>query len=60
MEHFSKKYRDNVILKKTLRILKNYQIERQAAKIRDLKMDSVYRKNLLKKAFFPWRTYYFE
>ena len=57
MEHLSKKYARNLLLKKSLKILKDYELERKMAKARDKRMDALYRKNLMKKSFFPWRTY---
>ena len=30
--------------------------ERKAARALDRRMDDLYRRNLVKKAFFPWRT----
>lgn len=37
--------------------MKDYEQERKLAKARDQRMDEIYRKNLMKKSFFPWRTY---
>lgn len=56
LESFSKKYSEHIIFKKVWKILDDHRRERQFAKELDRKMDAVYRKNLLKKAFFPWRT----
>ena len=59
MEHLSKKYAQNILLKKSLKILKDYEMERKMAKARDKRMDAIYRRNLMKKSFFPWRTYFY-
>jgi hypothetical protein len=56
LEFFSKKYSEHIILKKAWKIFEENKNERQKAKELERKMDAVYRKNLLKKAFFPWRT----
>lgn len=45
-------------MKKVWRQLLENKDERQQAKALDRRMDEVYRKNLLKKTFFPWRTYF--
>jgi hypothetical protein len=58
MEHFSEKLRRNLILKKCFKLLKDNEQERKLAKLKDAKMDAIYRRNLIKKGFFPWRTYY--
>lgn len=56
LDSFSKKYSEHVILKKTWKMFEDNRNERQHAKELDRKMDALYRKNLIKKAFFPWRT----
>lgn len=43
-------------MKKCFKALHDYELERKAAKARDNKMDLIYRRNLMKKSFFPWRT----
>lgn len=58
MDSFSQKYSEHILLKKAWKLLEDNRKERKLARELDLKMDGVYRKNLLKKAFFPWRTYY--
>ena len=56
MEHFSEKMRRNLIMKKCFKIMKDYEQERKLAKAKDQRMDEIYRRNLMKKSFFPWRT----
>lgn len=43
-------------MKRTWKVFIENRDERKKAKELDRKMDRVYRNNLLKKAFFPWRT----
>ena len=57
MEHFSQRFRRNAILKKCLKILKDHERNRKRNKALERKMDLLYQRNLLKKSFFPWRTY---
>jgi hypothetical protein len=56
MDSFSQKYSEHILLKRAWKILEDNRHDRKSARELDLKMDAVYRKNLLKKAFFPWRT----
>ena len=56
MEHFSDKLRRNLIMKKCFKLWKDYEREQKLSKAQDLRMDQIYKKNLLKKSFFPWRT----
>ena len=56
LDSFSKKYSEHIILKKGWKLMDDNRKERKFAKELDRKMDLVYRKNLIKKAFFPWRT----
>lgn len=56
MEHFSEKMRRNMVMKKCFKIMRDYELERKAARALDQKMDQIYQRNLLKKSFFPWRT----
>ena len=56
MEFFSEKMRKNLIMKKCFKAMREYELERKAAKARDRRMDGIYQKNLMKKSFFPWRT----
>jgi hypothetical protein len=57
MDSFSQKYSEHILMKRAWKFLEDNRNERKFARELDLKMDAVYRKNLLKKAFFPWRTY---
>jgi hypothetical protein len=57
LDSFSQKYSEHVIFKKVWKLLEQNKRERQEARELEQKMDGVYKKNLLKKAFFPWRTY---
>lgn len=57
LEHLSSLYARNLILKKCVRIFKNYQKHRQEKKALNMRLDGIYHKNLLKKSFFPWRAY---
>ena len=57
MDKLSLKYCQNMLKKKAFKILNDYKQERLIAKARDRQMDLIYQKNLLKKSFFPWRTY---
>lgn len=45
-----------MIMKKCFKALRDYELERKAAKARDRRMDLIYQRNLMKKSFFPWRT----
>lgn len=56
LESFSRKYSEHLVMKRTWKIFIENRDERKKAKELDRKMDRVYRNNLLKKAFFPWRT----
>lgn len=56
MDSFSQKYSEHIILKRAWKLLEDNRSQRKLARELDHKMDAVYRKNLLKKAFFPWRT----
>jgi hypothetical protein len=56
MEFFSEKFRRNQILKKSFKLLRENELNRKTARALDQRMDLLYRKNLLKKSFFPWRT----
>ena len=55
MEFFSEKFRKNQILKKSFKLMRENKLKRKEERILDEKMDLLYRKNLLKKSFFPWR-----
>lgn len=57
LESFSEKYSQHIVFKKVWKLLDEHRKERQNARLLDQKMDAVYKKNLCKKAFFPWRTY---
>ena len=46
-------------MKKAWKVFVENRNERKRAKELDRQMDEVYRRNLMKKAFFPWRTYPF-
>lgn len=59
LEYLSSLYARNHTLKKCLRIFKNYQQHRLEKKAQKAKLLALYQKNLLKKSFFPWRTYLF-
>ena len=59
MEHFSEKFRRNLILKRCLKVMRDYEARKKKARALDRKMDQIYAKNLMKKSFFPWRTYIF-
>lgn len=56
MDHFSEKMRRNMILKKCFKIMRDNELERKLARAKDQRMDEIYRRNLMKKSFFPWRT----
>ena len=56
MDFFSEKLRKNEIMKKCFKALRENQLERKAAKAKDNRMDLIYKRNLLKKSFYPWRT----
>jgi hypothetical protein len=56
LDAFSRKYSEHIILKKAWKMLEDNRRDRQHAKALDRKMDALYRHNLVKKAFFPWRT----
>lgn len=58
MDSFSQKYAAHISLKKAWKLLEDNKSQRRFARELDLKMDAVYTANLLKKAFFPWRTYF--
>jgi hypothetical protein len=47
-------------LKKSWKLLKDNAIEAQEKRRINKAMDEVYKRNLLKKAFFPWRTLTFK
>ena len=59
MEHFSEKMRRNLILKKCFKVMRDNELERKLARAKDQRMDEIYRRNLMKKSFFPWRTYFY-
>lgn len=44
-------------MKKCFKIWKDYEQERKLEKAKDQRMDEIYKRNLMKKSFFPWRTY---
>ena len=44
-------------MKKCFKLLRDNELERKAARALDQRMDEIYRRNLMKKSFFPWRTY---
>lgn len=46
-------------MKKCFKIWREYEIEKKRERALDAKMDKLYRNNLMKKSFFPWRTYSF-
>lgn len=43
-------------MKKCFKLWKEYEKETKEGKALDHKMDQIYRRNLMKKSFFPWRT----
>lgn len=45
-----------MVYKKVWKVFFDNMRERKEARELDQKMDGVYRRNLFKKAFFPWRT----
>lgn len=57
LDSFSQKYSEHTVLKRAWKLVEENREERKVARELDAKMDSLYRKNLIKKAFFPWRTY---
>ncbi len=56
MEYFSKKLRKHEKMKKCIKIWKDYEKRKKMEKPEDRRMDNIYRQNLMKKSFFPWRT----
>lgn len=46
-------------MKKCFKIWKDYQRQKKFEKLQDQRMDMIYRRNLMKKSFFPWRTYFY-
>lgn len=44
-------------MRKSFKILKDYQEKRIRKELLKNRMRALYSKNLLKKSFFPWRTY---
>ena len=59
LDSFSQKYSEHIVMKKVCKLLDQNRRERKEARELDRKMDELYKKNLKKKAFFPWRTYTF-
>ena len=43
-------------MKKCFKIWKDYEQQKKLEKAKDRRMDEIYKKNLMKKSFFPWRT----
>ncbi len=43
-------------MKKCFKIWKDYEKRKKMEKAEDRRMDNIYRQNLMKKSFFPWRT----
>lgn len=58
LEHFSQRFSEHAVLRRVWKCLADNKFERQAAKLLDQRSDEIYRHNLKKKAFFPWRRYY--
>jgi len=56
MEHLSESLRCLNIMKKAFKIWKDYQQKANLYKIQNDRMDEIYKRNLKKKSFFPWRT----
>ncbi len=56
MEFFSEKLRRHILAKKCFKLWREYEIECKIEKTKNARMDEIYRKNLMKKSFFPWRT----
>ena len=56
LEAVSQRFYQRMVMKKVWKVFRDNQIELQQARALDKRMDNVYCHNLLKKAFFPWRT----
>ena len=55
LEHFSTRFTHNNVFKKVWDILHTNAEEGKNSRRVNREMDGVYHRNLLKKAFFPWR-----
>lgn len=55
LEHFSGKFNRNATLKRYWRALVEHKTSSQAERETNRRMEAVYKRSLLKKAFFPWR-----
>ena len=56
LEAVSSRYAKCAVLKKVWKVFRENQAERKYQRELENQMDDIYRRNLLKKAFFPWRT----